>query len=337
MRGQVSAFAIVGVLMLIGVLALIWVTRGPNTNVQTTPLSIELESCIEGEALDTIRTVALAGGIHPDAEPTDGVWKYDASSQAAALGLNTLGTHDVRVAIIGWQPITDNDYKDWPTQAHYFDTTDTDRKLGDIVFTNLRELHTALIKGFRDGVTSCGIDLGFENVNLESATFAEDAVQLETSIIEDGRSPRTSTVVVPVPIQRYHRILFQTITRDNTDPEYQMSTVGSGQDYFIRSVPLDKNTLVVLESDQPYLGTEPLRYAAVIYDRPPVFTEDPVTVLVCTPTSVSVTSGDIDEILFDPDDLQDVSISCNQDSTETTYKLASNGETYDITIPVVVP
>jgi hypothetical protein len=316
MKGQVTGFAIIGILLLIVVAGLTYMSRpASEPGPRGTSPSLDIESCIENSALEVVRTVGLSGGMDP--EDPKVFWD---------IGSNPLGiiaSMAVRRALV---PLPPGAFNDGPDENHHFASgrtalntfprfeNDPVLSTSDVLTTNIREA----VEGCADPGTT---------IDLSTITYSEKTITIRTSVSEPDRSRYDMTVTLPIPIRTYHQVLRRVIQEENTNPQHLIMSVQPRGDYRITTHPHDHgHTIVIIESDRPLLGTEPFRYVTIIDNRPPVFLYD-------NPEDADDCDALQAFLLVDPDDGHTPEITgCEEDSDENieSFTIKSGGEEYEV-------
>lgn len=318
MRGQVTGFAIVGVLLLIGVLAIVWVSRAPNTQTEPQRPTLDLESCIEDTSLDAISAVSLAGGVHPD--------------DALVVDPITLNGFDgdlhVWPALVAWE------YGEGPAHIpgsdHVFEA---DMQTATNVFPRFGRTSTAITTLIEQNVEDCETTPD-ENIEVTSVEYSDTSVRVESRASQPGRSPRDVTVTVPVPIRSYHRLLVSAIDGDNRDPTFEFSSrVSDG--FSLITIPTendDNDTILMLRSDRPLIGSEPFTFLTLIQERAPVFVDQGPN--GCSDPDLEFPAGiSIDDAYVDFDDDHEPTAECTTlDPDRIEITLNSAGNTYTLEV-----
>lgn len=317
MKGQVSGFAIVGILVIIAVAGLVWISRPAVPGQGSGGPTLDIENCIETNALNAIRDVGRAGGMDPD----------DASVYRE-LGANPWGispTTSVRRALIPYDP---GAFEYGPDENHYFESNDLTALNRFPRFENdpLWSTSDVLTERITSLAERCAPQGG--TLDVQTVTYSDTSVVIRTSIAEPGRSRYEATVTLPVPIRTYHQMLRRVIQLENTDPEHSIASITVSGDYRIFTHPHDAgHTIVIVESNRPLLGTEPFRYLTIIDNRPPVFLDDPTTATTCADLRT--------KRLVDPDDGHTPEIThCVDDpnSGVVRFEITSGTETYEVVL-----
>jgi hypothetical protein len=335
MKGQVTGFAIIGVLLLIAAIGLTWLARlEPNTTNNT--LSLDLETCIENEMLLAIKQIGLNGGV-PSSLPILLVAVVDA---AGSLGLPETTKTSRSLNPKYPDSIELHETDDLSANNRFF-AFDTDPG------TTVGSASSVFTSEITRRVASC--ENRVVELTITSISYSDTSTTLTASVIEEDRSPYEVTVNVPVPVRHYHQVLHQLLKNENTDPTFLLAS--PSPDFTIRSASTNNaknDTLVMLETDRPLLGEEPFRYLTIIENRPPVYTEDLVGILECDDTSspniikvhnsggADTIQGLIDsDILIDPDDLHDPDITGCTVTGVPSYRftIESGGKTYELEVP----
>lgn len=316
MRGQVTAFAIIGVLMLIAVLSLFWISRAPNTEPETQRPNLDLEACIEEEAGLAILEAGLIAG-------KSGEQRIGTAAQDLG-GLSPY--HTTYVALYAWKP-SHFPVENRPSRQLVFDTSNPLEKTGTNRFPTFTDVSTTTTSLIEDRVGDNCEDI-VQDLTVTSVTYSNENIRIEARAIEQGRSPREVTVSLPVPLRRYHEILAAAIRKDNSDPEFLFSTLTT--DGFSIRILSDINnegdSVLVLESDQPLIGSKSYLFLTIIKDRPPVFigTDFDALGIGCIADSVTGSAP-----YFDPDDGDAPSFSCrNLDLNRAEYTFTTGAQTY---------
>lgn len=259
MRGQVAVLGLVAGLIIIGSIGF-FAIREPSTPMSN-PVSFDLERCLENYGLSVVRDIGLTGvGSSGPTHSIDG--------------------DRVRIAILAYEP--GSGVVGAPSSDHVFVS-----RSGLYTFPNRDELMFVVTERLHD--VDCSVD-----AQIRDVTYAESFVSFDTVVREQGRSTRTITTTIDVPLLRYHAELARMMIAENEDLEHVLS---AGSDYRILSDDVGEYTLVSLVSIQPVLGAEEFRFRTLIENRPPLFKSDPDC------------SGAID-----PDDGDTLNIWCDSDS-----------------------
>lgn len=320
MRGQVTAFAIIGVLMLIAVLSLFWIARAPNTEPETQRPNLDLETCIEERAGGAILDIGLWGG-RGELEIGSRV-----IGDVVADRLGLASTDKTQVALVPWLP---SPFADYPITPRH--ELKDGRRTATNRFPQFSEMSSAMTTLIEDRVETCKPDQG--DLSLTSVTYSDENIRIETRVIEQGRSPREAVVTLPIPIRTYHRILAAAVREDSINPSFRFSTL-STPGVSITTIPMENtnnDTVLVLRTDRPVIGSEPYRFLTIILERPPVFLGERIsdgTVSCANDDTVSYT-GLLSQHLLDPDDDHTPEIECEWIDTNTVeYTLTSAGNDY---------
>ena len=320
---QVTVFAIIGILVIIIAAGLIWLTRegvfvGPEGRGPT----LDLENCIEAEAIGQIQKVGLSGGV-PDGWTIPSGLRAELGSAGAEFGLPP--TTRILYGLESSFPLTvqtaGSGYRVGNVEFPLFDgTPDSKPRTGYGLTTMIKEA----VEG------ACAPADG--SVSMRLVTFSGDSTIITTNVREPGRSARDVTVTLPIPLRTYHQAVRGQLRTARTDPQAPLGRSGDGYRITTRpNINANNDTLLILESTRPLLGAAPFRYLTIIENRPPVFLTDP-SPIVC----------DADEVDgYDPSDLIDpdphhtarfIAGSCD-DTAGVTFGIESGGKTYTVSNP----
>ena len=317
-RGQVTGFAIAGILILIAAIGMMWLIRlDPDPGRNGGP-TLNLETCIENEMLGAIRQIGFNGGVP--------------SSFGGLMSIGTaageFGIPPTTRSSISLNPIHTTIQKHETgsrTANNYFYAFDH-IPAGSTTGSASNTFTGAITRAVQD---RCGGTV--EELSVSSVAYSDTSTTLRAQVLEEGRSPREVTISVPIPVRRYHQALHHALRRENREPTY-MLRMHPSPDFTIRTAPMNNpnnDTLVMLETDRPLIGAEPFRYLTIIENRPPVYTTDLEAILSCDESATPSSAG----ILVDPDDLHDPDITeCEDDSGTYRFTIESGGKTYTLEV-----
>lgn len=330
MKAQVTAFAIIGILVVLAIGGLMWLAHLPAVKQSRAGTStLDLENCIETKAASDIQQVGLDGGVGPSANP---VLSGTVQGQSGS----------VRYGILARSPGDPIG----PTENLGF-TIGVGRSTGFLVFprfdSNLVGPSTSstITSLIESDAQSCSSGL-----TITGVTFSENDVTITGVERSVGRSPQDVTVKLSVPIKRYSEAMFALLSKEAADPTFRVSTASPGSDYSTQLVGTPGgNEMLILTSDRPELNGQPFVYRSIIANRPPVFVlpasgpHDTVAgTLSCDLTTQTVNALPADVTLVDPDDLDQLgtppitTTTCTGGSGGTTYIIHSSGRTDPVTV-----
>ena len=332
MRGQVTGFAIIGVLLLIVVLSVTWLSRPSTSPGPNLGPNLDLESCIEQEMLSAISLIGRNGGV-----PSTFGGLRSIGTAAGPLGIPS-GTqssislnpkHSGSIVLHEEEDRTANNY------FYAFDHAAPGSTIGSASSTFTSEITTRVEAECR----------GSADISVASIAYSDTSTTLRARVIEDDRSPRDVTVTTPLPIRRYHQALHHALRRENREPTFPLRSYPSPDFTLMMATMANNDTVVMLETDRPLLGQEPFRYLTIIENRPPVYTQSLEGILSCDGTtstpSINNPGGDntvqgliTSGILIDPDDLHELTIpDCSVNGDTYAFTIESGGKTYTLEVP----
>ena len=332
MRAQVTGFAIVGILLLIAILGFMWISAPSPTPGPSNGPTLGLENCIENEMNGAIREVGLNGGV-----PSTFGGLEPIGAAAGPLGLSS--TITTSISLNPTTPSIQRHEPDQRTANNYFyafEHAPAGSTIGSASDTFTEAITSAV-------ETGCGDEV--EDLSVSSISFSDTGTTIRARVVEEGRSPRDVSVTVPIPVRRYHQALHHALRRENREPTFLMRG-GSTTEFRIASAAMaNDDTLVMLETDRPLLGSEPFRYLTIIENRPPVYTMTIGalgSILSCSAGSPIIDSpydtvaGLVSAgILVDPDDLHDPIITgCIEHPDMHEFTIESGGRTYSLEVPI---